>query len=123
MARARLLKPSFFTNDALGEIEPLGRLLFAGLWCLADRDGRLHDRPKRIKAEVLPYDDVDVDRLLTVLEERSFIVRYTVDGERYLVSMLGERVNWVANVRANDHSATLRHGAVETVRLEAPRTT
>ena len=39
-------------------------------------------------------------------------------GERYLVSMLGERVNWVANVRANDHRATLRHGVVEAVRLE-----
>ena len=32
--------------------------------------------------------------------------------------MLGEQVNWVANVRANDHRATLRHGIVEAVRLE-----
>jgi hypothetical protein len=46
------------------------------------------------------------------------LVLTDLDGERYLVSMLGERVNWVANVRANDHGATLRHGAVETVRLE-----
>ncbi|MGE5500820.1 MAG: hypothetical protein ACM3W4_02710, partial [Ignavibacteriales bacterium] len=84
MPRARLLKPSFFTNDALGEVEPLGRLLFAGLWCLADREGRLHDRPRRIKAEVLPYDDVDVDRLLGELAARSFLVRYEVAGERYI---------------------------------------
>jgi len=84
MARARLLKPSFFTNDALGEVEPLGRLLFAGLWCLADREGRLHDRPRRIKAEVLPYDEVDVNRLLDELAARSLIVRYQVDGRRYV---------------------------------------
>lgn len=84
MPRARLLKPSFFTNDALGEVEPLGRLLFAGLWCLADREGRLQDRPRRIKAEVLPYDDVDVDRLLGELAARSFVVRYEVGGERYI---------------------------------------
>jgi F420H(2)-dependent quinone reductase len=46
------------------------------------------------------------------------LVLTELDGERYLVSMLGERVNWVANVRANGHRATLRHGTVETVRLE-----
>src|SRR5262245_4448792 len=61
MARARLLKPGFFTNEDLVELPPAARLLFAGLWTLADREGRLEDRPKRIKLAVLPYDDVDVD--------------------------------------------------------------
>jgi len=84
MARARLLKPGFFTNDALGDVEPAARLLFAGLWCLADSEGRLQDRPRRIKAEVLPYDDMDVDRLLEDLAERAFILRYEVGGERYI---------------------------------------
>ncbi|WFE40633.1 nitroreductase/quinone reductase family protein [Micromonospora sp. WMMD998] len=40
-----------------------------------------------------------------------------LDGERYLVSMLGDRVNWVANVRAADGRAVLRHGGREAVRL------
>ncbi len=40
------------------------------------------------------------------------------DGERYLASMLGERANWVANVRAAGGEATLRHGTREPVRLE-----
>lgn len=40
------------------------------------------------------------------------------DGERYLVAMLGERVNWVHNVRAADGRAVLRHGRREAVRLE-----
>jgi deazaflavin-dependent oxidoreductase (nitroreductase family) len=39
-------------------------------------------------------------------------------GERYLVSMLGEEVNWVANVRAAGGRAVLRHGRREAVRLE-----
>ena len=38
-------------------------------------------------------------------------------GGRYLVAMLGERTNWVRNVRAADGRATLRHGRRETVRL------
>lgn len=71
-------------NDKLAEVDPLGRILFAGLWCIADREGRLEDRPKRIKAEVLPYDDCDVDELLNQLAEREFIIRYEVDGEKYI---------------------------------------
>ena len=40
------------------------------------------------------------------------------EGERYLVSMLGERANWVRNVRAEQGQAVLRHGRRERVRLE-----
>lgn len=39
-------------------------------------------------------------------------------GERYLVSMLGENTNWVRNVRAADGRVVLRHGEREVVRLE-----
>lgn len=84
MARLRTLKPSFFTNEDLGEVHPLGRILFAGLWTEADRAGRLEDRPRRLKAALLPYDDADVDELLDALASRGFILRYEVDGARYI---------------------------------------
>lgn len=84
MARSRNIKPGFFLNDKLAEIDPLGRLLFAGLWTLADREGRLEDRPKRIKIEVLPYDNCDIDDLLDDLYDADFIQRYEVDGEKYI---------------------------------------
>jgi hypothetical protein len=72
-------------NEDLAELHPLARLLFAGLWTLADRRGRLPDRPKRIKVEVLPYDDVDVNSLLDDLGAHGFILRYaTADGQRYI---------------------------------------
>jgi len=41
-----------------------------------------------------------------------------VGGDRYLVSMLGENVNWVRNLRAADGHAVLQHGRREAVRLE-----
>ena len=41
-----------------------------------------------------------------------------VDGERYLVSMLGNEASWVRNLRAADGYAVLRHGRTERVRLE-----
>lgn len=50
---------------------------------------------------------------------RSFpMVLTTYGGDRYLVAMLGEGTNWVANVRAAEGRVVLRHGRVEEVRLE-----
>jgi len=80
--RARSLKPGFFKNEYLAELGPYAQLLFEGLWCLADREGKLEDRPKRIKAEVFPYYDPepDVETLLCKLQEAGFISRYSVNG-------------------------------------------
>ncbi|WP_444878449.1 hypothetical protein ACSR9G_01970 [Citrobacter koseri] len=84
MARSRNIKPGFFTNDELAECSPLARLLFAGLWTIADKEGRLDDRPKKVKALVLPFDDVDCDELLQQLHQRKFIKRYQVNGEGFI---------------------------------------
>lgn len=82
--RARNIKPAFFQNEVLTEIDPFGRLLFIGLWCLADRKGRLEDRPKRIKMQLFALDNVDVVALLDDLEQNDFIQRYTVNGNNYI---------------------------------------
>lgn len=84
MARIRYIKPSFFDNEDLGGIKPLARLLFIGLWCYADREGRLEDRPARLKKDVLGYDSCNVDVLLQSLHEAGFICRYAVDGVRLI---------------------------------------
>src|SRR5574342_203029 len=41
-----------------------------------------------------------------------------MNGERYLVSMLGEETNWVRNVKAASGKARLIHGIREQVLLE-----
>lgn len=46
------------------------------------------------------------------------LVMTVVDGERYLVCMLGPDANWVQNVKAAGGRVTLRHGRREDVRLE-----
>lgn len=78
MARARNIKPGFFKNENLCELPAMDRLLFAGLWCLADREGRLENRPKRIKMELFPCDDYDVACGLSRLENSGFIKTYCV---------------------------------------------
>lgn len=81
MARSRNIKPSIMANEELAELEPLSRLLFIYLWMLADKAGRLEDRPKRIAAQALPYDrSADVDAILNDLQRGGFIVRYVSQG-------------------------------------------
>jgi hypothetical protein len=112
MARSRNIKPGFFKNETLAECSPLARLLFAGLWCLADREGLLEDRPKRIRAELLPYDDGSVDDLLTELHDAGFILRYAAAGGRFIqVVNFGKHQNPHCKEQASTIPAPDMHGA------------
>lgn len=85
MARARNIKPGTFKNEVLGVADPIYTLLFQGLWLLADREGRLEDRPLRIKAEIFPYrDGLDTNAMLNWLHKNGFIRRYVVDGVGFI---------------------------------------
>ena len=86
MARIRSIKPSFFTSEHVAGLSMAARLLYVGLWTLSDREGRLEDRPRRIKVELFGYDDLDVDGLLAELAAGAdpFIERYEVDGRGYI---------------------------------------
>lgn len=81
--RSRNIKPGFFKNDELGEMKPLTRLLFAGFWCYADKAGRFEWRPKKIMAEILPYDNGDLTVIARPLIEQGFIIPYEVNGSKY----------------------------------------
>lgn len=85
MARARNIKPGIMENEDLAECDHATRLLFVYLWMLADREGRLEDRPRRIGAKAMPYDGaLDFDGMLSDLEKHGFILRYEVDGNKYI---------------------------------------
>lgn len=84
MARSRNIKPAFFNNDELAEIEPLGRLLFIGLWTIADFKGDLEWREKRIKAQILPYDNCDIKKIAINLDSSGFIRFYSDGNKTYL---------------------------------------
>ena len=85
MARARNIKPALFKNEVLGVADPLFTLCFEGLWLLADRDGRLEDRPIRIKAEIFPYrEGLNIEKILDWLACNGFIIRYRYGETRYI---------------------------------------
>lgn len=89
MARTRDIKPGFFKNPELVETPFECRLLFIGLWLLADRDGKGEDAPKKIRMEIFPADNVDCDAAMQALAAKHdrqgvpLVVRYEVEGQHY----------------------------------------
>lgn len=84
MARSRNIKPGFCQNEILAELPFETRLAFALLPMFADRDGRMEDRPKRIKMQMFPADNIEMHRVLQELHGAGFIQRYTVDNSQYI---------------------------------------
>ena len=91
MARARNIKPGFFENEVLAECSAWARLCFAGLWTLADRAGRLEDRPRRIKGDLFRYDSIEVEPLLQELEAHGFLLRYENEDGRFIQILTFEK--------------------------------
>lgn len=88
MARSRNIKPGLYKNVELADAPVGARYLFTGLWCIADREGRLKDSPKWIKAEIFPYDsDISIAQVHAWLQDlhgSKCIERYSVGGENYI---------------------------------------
>jgi hypothetical protein len=83
--RARNIKPGYFKNEILGKADPINGHVYQGLWCLADREGRLEDRPDRIHVEINPYrPGASTVQALDWLGANGFLVRYEVDGQKYI---------------------------------------
>lgn len=78
--KSRIFRPEFLNDERLFECGDHALIVYLGLMSMADRAGRLEDRPIRIKAVVLPYHDVDLDSLLTNLHDQNFITRYEENG-------------------------------------------
>lgn len=84
MARARNIKPGFFTNEQLADQSPLGRLLFIGLWTIADYKGELEWKERTIKVQLLPFDDCDIKELAINLDKSGLIRFYSRDNQIYI---------------------------------------
>lgn len=106
--KARLIRPGFFDNEQLAECPLETRLLFVGLWMLADREGKLKDEPNRIRVKIFPYERFEVDKMLGELETKGFIRRYSVGGIKCL---LIENFTKYQSVHKNEASLNLPHPA------------
>jgi len=88
MARIRSVKPEFWADEDLADLPRDARLLYIGLWNLADEHARLRGDPRYVKGQVFPYDDdlppAGVEVLLNALVVAKKAVRYRVAGKQYI---------------------------------------
>lgn len=86
MPRLRTLKHGFFLDEEIGDLPPLCRLAFQALWTVADREGRLRDRPRELVIQALPYDLEwpSFDLVLWVLHLRGLIIRYQLGDQQFI---------------------------------------
>jgi hypothetical protein len=84
MPRARNIKHSFFVSEQVADNCPMGRLLFIGLWTIADYKGNLLWKPRTIKAQLFPFDECDLESLAINLDKSGLIRFYSVDGSTYV---------------------------------------
>lgn len=87
MARIRTVKPELFRHESLYEAEiktnlPL-RLAYIGLFTACDREGRFKWKPRALKLDVLPYDQLDFSRVLDALVTHGFLVKYEFEGDEF----------------------------------------
>ena len=82
MGRIRTVKPEIAKHEVLFDAEadttlPL-RFAWVMLFTVADREGRFQWQPRRLKADILPYDDLDFSRVLDAWLTRGLVVKYRV---------------------------------------------
>lgn len=92
MARIRTIKPEFFTSDDVIALSPRARLLYIGLWCEADREGRMEWKPQTFRRRYLPDDDCDINALCDELLARGVVQLYD-----------GGTLAWIPRFRAHQH--------------------
>lgn len=83
--RARNIKPGFAQNELLVKLPFETRLLFIMLPMMADCEGKLEDRPLKIKMALFPCDDLDIDNMLSELVRYKFLTRYVQVGCKYIL--------------------------------------
>lgn len=84
MPRTRSIHPGQATDEDVATMSIWARYVWALLPCHADRDGRLKDSAFTLKAAILPGDAVEMEPILAELASRGHIVRYQVEGKKYI---------------------------------------
>lgn len=91
LLRIRTVKPGFFWDEDLASYPPLCRIFLEGLWCAADKVGRLEDRPMMLQKLILPYEKEEMaGQFLELLSSpgpvrgTTYLNRYDVAGKRYI---------------------------------------
>jgi|SRR5215471_10941261 len=88
MPRIRTIKPEFWSDEKLAPLPPVTRLVYVGLWSLADDAGRLVDNVKAIDGYLFPETDDSSGESLETLVRLSRITRYMAPNGQKLIQIV-----------------------------------
>lgn len=111
--RQRTIKPRFLKDERFQSISCYARLAYLSLLCYADDWGVLFlSDINRIKKEIFPYDEIDLDQILDELEEAGLILRY---GEKrcYVYFIDFQKTQKVDRPNFNKRQGPLPEGVFE----------
>lgn len=84
MARIRTIKPDFWTDEKIVELDFAARLFFVGSWNFADDNGNLQRSAKKLKMQIFPADAIDCEPVIQSLLTHGLLSEYEVNGEKFL---------------------------------------
>ncbi len=86
MARSRMVKPEFWSDEKLAKVSRDARLTYIGLWSCSDDYGVTKGNAAWLKSQIFPYDDIGAcsfTQWLKELEGEKRIVSFNHHGENY----------------------------------------
>ena len=87
MARKRMIDPSIWINEDFGTLTNLAKLVYIGLFSMADDEGRGKASPAYIKAVLFPYNDdlriADIIKTLSEISSTMSVIFYSCDENMY----------------------------------------
>jgi hypothetical protein len=83
MARNRMVKPEFWSDEKIGALSPVARLLFVGIWNFSDDEGKISGNMRFLKSSIFPYDKFAVEKYAKELEVALLICPYITNRSQY----------------------------------------
>lgn len=88
MARKRMIDPNIWESEDFSQLSLLGKILFIGMFSLADDEGRGKANPAYIRSKVFPYETekvrlADIKTALSEIGRSMSVVFYADNGASY----------------------------------------
>lgn len=87
MARKRMIDPNIWQSEDFSKLSTLAKLVFIGLFSLADDEGRGRSNPVYLKSSLFPYEEgirsADIDKTLSEISSNMSVIFYSCDGSSY----------------------------------------
>jgi len=87
MARKRMIDPNIWQSEDFGRLSNLAKIVFIGLFSLADDEGRGRANPMYLKSNLFPYNEdmrsADIEKALSEISSNMSVNFYSCDGSSY----------------------------------------